>query len=357
MEEWSLWFLVVLLPVMGFLLERFALYKIRRLAEKSPWAWDDALVYSLRFMPTLWFSLLALHIALDKLPLALKVLQIKDKVVWVLAILSVAFFLSRLVGEFLNLYMKRYREDVPATSLVVQITKVFVFLLGLLVALDKLGVSITPVITALGIGGLAVGLALKDTLENLFAGFHILASRQIKPGDFIRLENGLEGFVEDITWRNTIIRQTTNNLIIVPNSKLATSVVVNFHMPEPELAVVVPVGVSYDSDLEKVERTTLEVARQVQREVEGAVPDFEPILRYYQFGDFSINFNVVLRAKDSTSQHVVRHEFIKRLHRRYMEEGIKIPYPVREVIIAEVSHGLKEARGGKLQSDKGEGRA
>ncbi|MFN3947612.1 MAG: mechanosensitive ion channel family protein, partial [Aquificaceae bacterium] len=203
-----------------------------------------------------------------------------------------------------------------------------------IIAFDKIGIAITPILTALGVGGLAVALALRDTLENLFAGFHILASRQIKVGDYVRLSSGEEGFVEDITWRNTLIRQPSNNIIIVPNSNLSTSIVTNFHMPQPELSVIIPVGVSYDSDLEKVERITLEVAKQVQREVEGAVPDFEPLVRFFQFGDFSINFNVVLRAKDFPSQHLLRSEFIKRLKKRYEEEGIKIPFPTREVYLA-----------------------
>ena len=75
----------------------------------------------------------------------------------------------------------------------------------------------------------------------------------------------------------------------------------------------------------------------MQREVEGAVPDFEPFIRYTAFGDFSINFNVILRAKDVPSQHVLRHEFIKRLKRRYEEEGIKIPFPIREVYLRPLS--------------------
>lgn len=151
-----------------------------------------------------------------------------------------------------------------------------------------------------------MALALRDTLENLFAGFHVLASGQIKVGNYIRLEGGEEGFVEDITWRNTVIRQPSDNLIIVPNSKLSSSIVINFHKPDSELAVIVPVGVSYDSDLEKVEKITIEVAKEVQKEVEGAVPDFEPFIRYTAFGDFSINFNVILRAKDVPSLEVRR---------------------------------------------------
>ena len=147
----------------------------------------------------------------------------------------------------------------------------------------------------------------------------------------MRLETGEEGYVIDITWRNTTIRALPNNIIIVPNSKLASAVIVNYYLPQREMAVLVQVGVSYDSDLEEVERVTVEVAKEVMREVEGGVPEFEPFIRYHTFADFSINFTVILRAREFVGQYLIKHEFIKRLHKRYQQEGIEIPFPIRTV--------------------------
>ena len=321
------------LPLIGLLfVPLFVLFIERLFLKRLRFYWDI-----FKFVPTLWSFLFVLYILSEELKLPVSLRLIKDKALWVVFILSLSLLTSRLVALLLRMYMNRYRQEMPAVSLVVQASKVLVLLVGVIIALDKIGIAITPILTALGVGGLAVALALRDTLENLFAGFYVLASGQIKVGDYIRLEGGEEGFVEDITWRNTVIRQPSDNLIIVPNSKLSSSIVINFHKPDSELAVIVPVGVSYDSDLEKVERITIEVAKEVQREVEGAVPDFEPFIRYTAFGDFSINFNVILRAKDVPSQHVLRHEFIKRLKRRYEEEGIKIPFPIREVYLRPLS--------------------
>jgi len=321
------------LPLIGLLfVPLFVLFIERLFLKRLRFYWDI-----FKFVPTLWSFLFVLYILSEELKLPVSLRLIKDKALWVVFILSLSLLTSRLVALLLRMYMNRYRQEMPAVSLVVQASKVLVLLVGVIIALDKIGIAIAPILTALGVGGLAVALALRDTLENLFAGFHVLASGQIKVGNYIRLEGGEEGFVEDITWRNTVIRQPSDNLIIVPNSKLSSSIVINFHKPDSELAVIVPVGVSYDSDLEKVERITIEVAKEVQREVEGAVPDFEPFIRYTAFGDFSINFNVILRAKDVPSQHVLRHEFIKRLKRRYEEEGIKIPFPIREVYLRPLS--------------------
>lgn len=150
-----------------------------------------------------------------------------------------------------------------SATIFVNIARIVVIIIGVLVLLDSLGIAIAPLLTALGVGGLAVALALQDTLSNVFAGVHILASRKVIRGDFIQLDNGMEGYVVDTNWRNTTARQLPNNIVIVPNATLASSVVTNYHQPEQETSVSVAVGVSYDSDLEHVERVTCEVGDAV----------------------------------------------------------------------------------------------
>jgi small-conductance mechanosensitive channel len=204
-------------------------------------------------------------------------------------------------------------------------------MIGAMVILSQLGVAITPVLTALGVGSLAVALALQPTLANMFAGIYIAVARQIRIGDFVELESGQSGFVTDIGWRTTLIRELPNNMIIIPNSKLAEIIVKNYALPDSELATLVDVGVSYASDLEKVERIVIETARATLREVEGAVPDFEPFIRYNAFADSSVNFTVVLRAKTVSDRVPLRHEFVKRLHRAFAQHGIEIPFPQRVV--------------------------
>jgi small-conductance mechanosensitive channel len=179
------------------------------------------------------------------------------------------------------------------------------------------------------VGGLAVALGLQDTLSNLFAGIHVLLSEPIRVGDYVRLESGEEGFVTDIQWRYTRLRLLANNVVIVPNSKLAQSIITNYDRPQSELAVPVEVGVHYDSDLDQVERVTIEVAREVMRNVAGGVAEFEPFIRYHTFGESSIDFTAVLRGRGFTDQFLVKHEFVKRLRARYAAEGIVIPFPIR----------------------------
>jgi small-conductance mechanosensitive channel len=229
-------------------------------------------------------------------------------------------------------YSGNLQKNLPQASIFKNVIKIFVLSIGLLIILQTLGISITPIITTLGIGGLAIALALQDTLANLFAGFHIIGTQRVKPGDYIKLDTEDEGYVVDVTWRDTVLRQLLNNYIIIPNSKLSSAIIVNYHRPYKFMNVLVEVGIDYSSDLQNVEEVTLEIARQTMKEVEGGAKDFDPFLRFHTFGDSSINFTVYLRCEEFFEKFELQHEFIKRLKKRYDQEGINIPFPIRTII-------------------------
>ncbi len=210
--------------------------------------------------------------------------------------------------------------------------RIVVVSLGSLVVLDNLGISITPLLASLGVGSVAVALALQDTLNNFFSGVYVLADRPIQIDDYIRLEDGTEGFVSRIGWRSTHIRLPTNSVVVVPNSKIASSQLTNYNMPSHETAFKVEVSVSYDSDLNIVERVCVEVAREVMARVPVGVDSFEPVVRYHTFADSSVNFAVVLQTKNFSDSGILKHEFIKALHARFKKEGIDIPFPHRVLI-------------------------
>lgn len=315
--------------VVGFILEVILIGRLKKLARKTAGKLDDILVHSLRGMVVLWVVLLGTREALSELNLSDAYRVRLADMISIVIILSVTIVAMRITSRALALYMERYVSS--GTSLIRIIANIVIFTIGVLIILQLMGLSITPILTTLGVGGLAVALALQDTLANLFAGVHILATRQIQPGDFIRLSGGEEGFVVDVGWRNSTVKTIQNNLVIIPNTQMASTIVENYRLPESEFSVFIPVGVSYSSDLEYVERVTNEVALDVMKTVEGGVPEYEPIIRYREFGDSSINFNVILKTKDALAQYRLRHEFIKRLHRRYEVEKITIPFPQRTV--------------------------
>ncbi|MCX5852368.1 MAG: mechanosensitive ion channel family protein [Deltaproteobacteria bacterium] len=317
--------------LLGLLFEKIVLYEVKKVAARTTWEGDEVIVHALNGIVILWFILGGFYGALRYIELPPAVLVIVHKILKLLAILSMTIVAARMAVGFVDVYSRKLGGALATTSIFDNLTRVLVFIIGGLIMLEALGISITPILTALGVGGLAVALALQDTLSNVFAGIHVIASRKIRPGDYVKLESGQEGHIHDITWRYTTIQTLTNNLVVVPNAKLASALVTNYSMPDGQIAVTVSVGVSYDSDLEKVEAVTIEVARELMKEIPGGVPDFEPVIRYHTFGEFSIQFNVALRAQGFVDQYLLKHEFIKRLHHRYRKEGIIIPFPIRTV--------------------------
>jgi small-conductance mechanosensitive channel len=320
---------------LGWVFDRFILHEIKKIAARTKWEGDEVIIQAIHGMIILWFALAGIYGALHSVEIRPVVLNASLKILRVIVILSVTIAVARICVGFVNLYSKKAGGVFVTTTLFSNITKLVVFIIGLLVILDLLGISITPMLTALGVGGLAVALALQDTLSNLFAGIQIIASKKLRVGDYIKTDTGEEGYVTDITWRNTTIRALPNNIIVVPNAKLSSTIVTNFYMPESEMSVLVEVGVSYASDLEKVEKVTIEVAKEVMKEVLGGVPGFDPFIRYNTFGDSSINFTTILRAREYVDQYLIKHEFVKRLHRRYNEKGIEIPFPIRTIYMKE----------------------
>lgn len=326
--------LVVLGVLAGLVLQRLIVARLRIAAQRTTWRGDDVIVESLGRTPLAWSVVAGVYAALSTLTLTPGHEVLLDRVLVSAAILSATIVVSRVAAGLVRIRTERTNGNLAAaTALVTTIVRVLVLVTGFLVLFQTLGIEITPVLTTLGIGGLAVALALQDTLSNLFAGLHVVLSRRTRKGDYIKLDTGEEGYVTEITWRDTSVLKLSNDLIVIPNKNLASAIVTNYDQPDSETAVLVQVAVAYDSSLAEVERVTVEVARGVLTEVPGGVATFEPFIRYHTFGDSGIGFTVILRARRLVDQHLLKHEFVKRVHARYAAEGIRIPFPTRTVEI------------------------
>lgn len=321
--------LVIATVFLAYLVYWAALRSIRGAAKRAS---VDLEARALRSLEHYLFPLLiiaGLWWILDVAPLPPKVARAADRLLSLAGLSITIYVVAKGILLILRNIAARYRPLGNIQAPAELAAKILLCAIGGMLLLDNLGVSLTPLLTTLGIGSLAVAIALQDTLGNAFAGLHIKADRPIEPGQFIRLESGDEGFVERIGWRSTRIRMLPNKSAVVPNSKLVQSTIINYDLPDPEVAVLVQVGVHYDSDLQKVERVTCEVAKEIMGRVSGAVAGFEPFIRYHTFNQSSIDFSVILRAKTFVDNYLIKHEFIKALQARYRKEGIVIPFPIR----------------------------
>jgi small-conductance mechanosensitive channel len=319
--------------VIAYVINVVILWALRRVFHRSSEEFKGRFY---RLIEVYLFPLLiigALLIIVDNVPLPPKILKAAQKVLIFFELVIAVFLLARATLMVFRNAEARYEPMRNIRGPIEIIIKIVFVGVGSMIILDNLGISITPILTTLGIGSLAVAIALQDTLGNFFAGLYVKADRFIEPGQYVRLESGEEGYVAHIGWRSTRIRMLPNNMVIVPNSKIVQSIITNYYLPEKELAVLVQVGVHYDSDLRKVEQVTCEVAKEVLESVAGGVPSFDPFIRYHTFNQSSIDFSVILRGREFVDNFLIKHEFIKRLHARYKEERITIPFPIRTVYL------------------------
>lgn len=325
---------IVVSKIIMFVLQKY----IRAITQKTKTDVDDIILNIITWPINVFIIFLGFYLSLN----SLSILDVYDKWIsgafFVFTVLIVSSLLARLSSVFTARWLRVQKKFEKMPKLVDKIVSITVYLIAVLMILSHFEIEITPLLATLGLGGLAIGLALQGTLSNLFAGLHIISDRPINVGDFIEIEDGkVSGYVEDIGWRSTRIRTLPNTIVIVPNSKLADSVIVNDTLPQPEMAALVQVGVAYSSDLEEVEKITVDVARKIQKTVNGAIENFEPFIRYHTFADSNINFTVILRVKTFVDKYLVTHEFIKALKKRYDKEGIEISWPVRKVYYGDKS--------------------
>jgi small-conductance mechanosensitive channel len=272
-----------------------------------------------------------LYLSLQSLNILENYHQLLTDIFFIITTFLIAFIITRISTISLGAFLKIKKGLERTPHLINNFFSIIIYLLAIIVILGYFKLDITPLLAGVGVGALAIGLALQSTLANFFAGLHIVSDQPIRVGDFIELDKDTMGFVEDIGWRSTRIKTMTDNLIIVPNGKLADSTILNYSMPKQDMSFWVPCGVAYESDLEKVEQVTLEVAKKVQQTFPGAVKDFEPMFRFREFSDSNIDFIAILRVEEPMMRYRLRNEFIKRLKERFDKENIEISWPIRKI--------------------------
>ena len=332
---------LLLAVIIDFLLKWLKGYIIRnkivtnyQTYKRIPFIWQAMKIMfaSVRVYIYIWIFLLTIYASL-LFSNSLQDTQIEyvNSILFVLFVISITWATADILARIIHARSK----ILASTSIFISIVRITVYLLGLLVILNYFKQDITWLLGTLGIAGLAVALALQDTLANFFAGLYIIASRQIKPGHYIKLDSGEEGVIVDINWRSTTLQALQNHIIIIPNSKIGSAIITNYHLPSPPLNLYIAIGVHYNSDLKKVEKTCLEVAHSLLSKPELKLdPTYEPRVRYNEFSDSSINFNVIMRALEYSEQFLIKHEYIKAVQERFNREGIIIPYPIRTIEFA-----------------------
>jgi small-conductance mechanosensitive channel len=320
--------LVVGLLVSGVILE-LILRRTQRWTESKGRRLATVILGAMHWLPLIWCMLLSAAILLAGLSDVSIERQRGLEILWALLLISLTIVGVRILTGWVRILTEQ-RPSASVSVLRYLINGVAIIIV-VTVVMYTLNVP-TPLLLLTILGStLGLSLALREPLSNLFSGVLLTASQRLSPGDFVRLPSGEEGRVSDIGWDVTSIHQERESEIIVPNSLLTKAEIINFDHPSSEYEIAIAVGVSYDSDLDVVERVTLQVADSVLVEMgDGPLPA-SSYLRYKEFAESDIKFKVYLRCEDFADRNRVGHEFIKQLHKRYKVEGIEMPYPILEL--------------------------
>ncbi len=321
--------------IAGLILRKILFRIIRKWAGTADGHLSVVVRESLRGPIVLWSIMLGLHLATQYSEIPQRYLKHVPSTLAALWILSLTIAMSHLAGNIVRFYGGRVTGAQSVTTLTQKLAQMAVVAIGIAWLLKVVfNLSLTPLLTTLGVGGLAVALALQDTLSNLFAGFYVSVSGLIRLGDYIKLNSGEEGYVLDINWRCTTMRGTNNGLIIIPNSKLGQAIYTNYHLEDPRIGVSVTFGVGYESDIDRVTAILLEEAKLAAAEVPGILREPEPLILFNPGpGDWSLGFQILFSIRQFQDQNTALSEMRRRVFKRLVKEGISMPFPTRSVII------------------------
>ena len=310
---------------------------VLRLTQWTPSDLDSRMVRATRWPITLGIIVLGVYLAII-IPLDLSAGQrdTADTIAGLLGIFLGILVVTASVSNGLDWYLENLTRtqhvvDLRMFPLLRRFTVSLIYGLGALLILDLLDINISPLIAGLGLGGLAIALAIQPTLANLFAGTYVMTEGVVAPGDFIELQGGVTGYVVEVGWRSTRIRTWRNNLVVVPNGKFAETIITNYQRPVPAVNVYLSCGVSYDSDLYEVERVCREVMDEVLETEPSAVKEYGGWFGFDNFGDSNVNFWLFLQARDRLGSFTVQSILIQKLHQRLRENGMVINYPMRSL--------------------------
>ena len=326
--------------VAGILLNRFVNLQIRqRLSGEI--SLMNVFINALKGVPIPFCLVAGLYWIVNTVEITPTLTKIFSYVLFTINVFTLTRVLARTLSGMIDFCLERSNTNLPKSSILNNIATFVVYAMGIIIALQYYGISIAPIITAMGVGGMAMALGLQETLANIFSGIQLIITKQIRLDEFIRLSTGEQGRITDITWRYTTIQTILGNVIVIPNKNLAGSIITNYNRPQKDMTIQVTIGVSYDSDLEQVERVTLEVANKVMADA-TETSSLPPKVLFHTFADSSINFDILLHSTRFDNQADLKHNFIKELTKRYREEKIEIPYPIRTISFSQATGDTME---------------
>jgi len=331
--------LLVALIVFGcfWLLAQVTCYIINRWGSKitsfTATDLDDRILKRVTPSVSLLLTFLGIYFAFRTLPLHEKIFRLLSGGLYVSIVVIVCILIYRVLHESLLWYAERQQDGENGVfsrqmaPIVEKVTMLFIIGGALMVVLKHFNYDILSLVTALGIGSLAIGMAAKDTLAHVISGFTLMIDRPFRIGDRIQLASGQVGDVQDIGLRSTKIKTLDNQLLIIPNSDLCNTILTNQAFPDNRIKGRINVGVSYGSDADQVKELLVQLALEVEDVLQDPVPE----AFFVSFGDSALNMSLFFWVEEYAKLFATTDKINSKILARFREQGIEIPFPIRTI--------------------------
>ncbi|MGD8535274.1 MAG: mechanosensitive ion channel family protein [Candidatus Aminicenantes bacterium] len=308
---------------------------LKPLAKKTKTKIDDIIIKSLSSIVFYVVLLIGIKVGLSQFQLTTEVF---DNLVNTLLILIISVFLLKIINHLADLWMKEWKFKTKTTAderlipFLQKILKAIVIILAVIFVFSGWNVNISPLLATAGIAGLAIGLAVKDSLSNILGGLQLVLDKTFKVGDKVELESGEMGVIMDIGLRSTKLKTYDNEIIYIPNGYLANAKIKNFTHPDVSIRVNVEFGVVYGSDTEKVRQVVLDAVKKIDTVIEEP----EPVVQFLKMSDFSLDFVARAWVQEYTGAYSTKIRMTDEIYNALNKAGIGIPFPTRTVYTKEV---------------------
>ncbi len=320
-----------------FLLTRLLVYVIEKFivafTKKTKTDLDDRIINSGSKPLTAIAFLIGLRIALIELPFSERMLTISSDIIYSFIIVAASFLIYGIINALFIVSWKKFTAhtesdiDDSLSSLVHGLLKAMFVVLTLIYILDVWGIEIGPFLAGLGIGGLAIAFALQSSLGNIFGGVSMILDKSVKMGDIVILDDGSAGTVQHVGIRSTKLVTFDNDVVVVPNGKLAESRIQNINQPDPKQRVVVPFSVAYGSDIDKVKKIVMAEIKKVNH----FIKEPEPSVKFLEMADSGLNFKAYFYVDSFKYKYTALDEANTKIYNALNKNKIEIPFPQMDV--------------------------
>lgn len=322
---------ILVVSVLVALLAKFIMRQVLKpLAKKTKTKIDDLIVKSISSIIFYVVIVLGFKIGIQHFQFET---SIYSNIVNSLFVLIIMVVVLRIIANFSTHWLKEWASKTESTAddrlipLVAKILKTVTIILGIFFIFDTWNINLSPLLATVGVAGIAIGFAVRDSLANILGGIQLVLDKTFKVGDKVELESGEMGIILDIGIRSTKLRTFDNEVIYIPNGSLANTKIKNFTVPDLSIRVNVNFGVEYGSDPEQVRNVILDAMNRIDTVIEEPAP----VVQFLNMADYSLDFVGRVWVKNYTDAYSTKLKLTDEIYNALNKANIGIPFPTHTV--------------------------